>query len=176
MGYYTIFQLEVFGLGYRMSADEEEHTIKKARKMSEDLAYVVGDDGGSGDSSKWYDWDKNMKKISGSFPNVVFHLQGEGEEGGDLWHAYFCNGQIQKCKAVITFEEFDENKFREVVSHLVNVIHIKNGDGEAKGCAKMDEVDIGALLTMPGVQYVIEGDTMTQADFKKAKKFVLEEG
>ncbi len=59
---------------------------------------------------KWYGHEKDMKAFSRHFPDLVFKLEGRGEEPGDLWVKYFKNGKMQRCHAKITFAPFDENK------------------------------------------------------------------
>ena len=61
-------------------------------------------------SIKWYDCEKDMKVYSKKHPNVVFCIDGEGEESGDIWKAYFKDGKMFKTKAVLTFEEFSIEK------------------------------------------------------------------
>jgi hypothetical protein len=62
------------------------------------------------ESCKWYDYEKDMKAVSKKYPTTIFILEGEGEESGDIWKAYFLDGKMQKCKAKIIFDEFDESK------------------------------------------------------------------
>lgn len=65
-----------------------------------------------GSEYSWYEHESDMKKISREFPGVLFLLEGEGEEAGDLWKKYFRSGKMQTAKAVITFEPFDESKLK----------------------------------------------------------------
>lgn len=61
---------------------------------------------------KWYDWKEHCLQVSKDFPNLVINIEGEGEESGDHWKAYIKDGKIQICKAVVTFEDFDEGKLK----------------------------------------------------------------
>ena len=61
---------------------------------------------------KWYNYKNDMKKLSLAFPNTYFLLYGVGEEQGDVWKAYFCNGKNQTVKATLTFK--DEPIFTEI--------------------------------------------------------------
>ena len=60
----------------------------------------------------WYNYKDDMKKLSLAFPDTYFLLYGAGEEQGDVWKAYFCNGKAQIIKATLTFK--DEPLFAEI--------------------------------------------------------------
>jgi hypothetical protein len=66
--------------------------------------YAINEDGASADPCKWYTHE------SINFPNVLFTLNGEGEEPGDIWAKYFVNGKVQTAKAQLVFEEFNPSK------------------------------------------------------------------
>ena len=95
MGYYTRFELEVVS-GGDYETDYEEVVSEQA------------DYNPFSDETKWYSFEKDMKKVSKQHPKVVFKLSGEGEEAGDLWRAYFKDGKMQMCKARIEYNNFDE--------------------------------------------------------------------
>lgn len=61
---------------------------------------------------KWYNYKSDMKKLSLKFPDTYFLLYGVGEEQGDVWKAYFYNGEVQVIKAILTFK--DEPSFAEI--------------------------------------------------------------
>lgn len=63
-------------------------------------------------NAKWYEYEKDMRKISEQFPDVIFTVSGEGEENDDIWRAYFKNGKSQYCEAIINFEPYDEGKMK----------------------------------------------------------------
>lgn len=63
-------------------------------------------------SFKWYEWEAEMRAISLLDPSRIFILDATGEEAGDVWRAYFCNGKYQIAKAVIGFDAFDGKKLR----------------------------------------------------------------
>lgn len=98
MGYYTRHELTII--------DGEDYKIDYEKEIAENTDYSILFDGGI----KWYDCEKDMKKFSKKYPNTTFLVDGEGEENGDIWKAYFKNGKMFKTKAIITFEEFDESK------------------------------------------------------------------
>ena len=64
-------------------------------------------------NAKWYDWEEDMCLLSKRFPELLFCLRGEGETGDDLWDAYFINGKIHYCPAVITYDDFDPSKLKD---------------------------------------------------------------
>jgi len=102
MGYYT---------EYALSANNAEGLEDKITKDLEEISgYSIRF--GYSDSCKWYNHQDDMLTLSKIYPNVVFVLEGEGEESEDLWIKYFKNGKMQVCKAEITFEKFDENKLK----------------------------------------------------------------
>ena len=131
MGYYTKFDLEVTkfddskpmcghifdtelcpecGLNSIIKPDEfYNHLI--STKFSD---YGIDDGDKLGyvfeDGCKWYECNEDMITISKKFPNVLFQLDGNGEEDGDLWRNFFLNGNVQCTQVDIVYEEFDINK------------------------------------------------------------------
>jgi hypothetical protein len=67
-------------------------------------------DCGSLYNAKWYDHDEDMREVSKQFPDRVITLYGNGEDADDQWYAYFKNGKMQWCPAIITYDPFDESK------------------------------------------------------------------
>lgn len=49
-----------------------------------------------GNSCKWYEHEEDMAKFSAAHPGVLFTLDGEGEEAGDVWRKYFRDGLVQR--------------------------------------------------------------------------------
>lgn len=102
MGYYTDFKLTIES-GHHVT-DELVETLEEITSYdwSDDLTI----------NGKWYPYEVDMKLISQKFPHMLFKLEGDGEESGDVWEAYFKNGKMQMCRAKITFDEFDESKLK----------------------------------------------------------------
>lgn len=96
MGYYTNYDLTNL-------TDEQIEKVNEMSGYSFTNQYVS-------DSVKWYSWNETMKEVSKLFPDQPLIIEGEGEEAGDIWKAYFKNGKSQIMEAKITFEEFDESK------------------------------------------------------------------
>jgi hypothetical protein len=125
MGYITYFTLdfgwpknnielsakpgELFPREIKKYSDLAEH-IRESTHTFDDpwfLSSIIEEGNCEG---KWYDWEKDMRKLSKIFPDILFELHGDGEESDDLWKAYFKNGKMQRCHAITVFEEFDERK------------------------------------------------------------------
>lgn len=108
MGYYTHYELEVhegnLSINEILTSDEASGFAG--------LDYAIDENGETQESVKWYDHEADMHFLSKEFPDIVFKLTGEGEEAGDIWRKYFKNGRMQECRAVITFESYDERKLR----------------------------------------------------------------
>jgi hypothetical protein len=116
MGYDTYYKLGWGRLGddgsyYNVVDGDVEEKIKDYINNNEDIMYAIGEDAQGGDSCKWYEHEEDMLKMSSNFHGIVFILEGEGEEAGDIWKKYFLNGMVQECKAIITYEPFDLSKF-----------------------------------------------------------------
>lgn len=102
MGYYTDYELTV-------SDNSLIDTI--AAEMSEFTDYKWNSSLALYDV-KWYNWQSDIREISSRYPNVLFTLDGAGEESADIWRVYAKNGKIQLEKAKITFEQFNEEKLK----------------------------------------------------------------
>lgn len=105
MEYYTSFTLTV-------ASENAKEIIAALRAECSNADYALDENGEPNDSTKWYDRDKDMKAFSLKYPDVLFKLNGEGEESGDIWNTYYKNGKSQTCQAIITFEPFDESKLK----------------------------------------------------------------
>lgn len=91
--------------------DEGAEAIEQFREEYEGASYCLENSGGSNESGKWYSHEQDLKEFSKKYPDILFMLEGEGEENDDMWHLYVRNGKSQKQKAVITFPPFDPSRF-----------------------------------------------------------------
>lgn len=57
------------------------------------------------DHAKWYDRDEEMKELSKCFPDVVFWLEGMGEDADEKWREYYWNGNEEDAKVTTTYSE-----------------------------------------------------------------------
>lgn len=110
MGYYTKFDLDFQG------SVEEKDIVKALANINpnyfdmyrtgiteEDICLDMLFE----EEMKWYDATHDMIQLSEKFPDVIFTLEGHGEEFGDVWREYYKNGACQHCKGTITFEDMD---------------------------------------------------------------------
>lgn len=98
MGYYTRYSLEI------IEGNDYITDYKKEISKLSGFSFV--------DSCTWYDHDKDMIEYSKKYPNVVFCLSGEGQDTGDLWKSYYKNGLVQRCKAKIVYDNYNESQLK----------------------------------------------------------------
>ena len=80
MGYYTRYTLTQES---NPLSDEELALIIAGNEWT---VYCMDSDGkSSGEETKWYEHEEDMKAISSAHPETIFKLHGEGEEAGDIW-------------------------------------------------------------------------------------------
>ena len=114
MGYYTHYNLQVMHFDHetkRVSLVESDDTnievISHLRKTFDNAAYAIDKNGDSSEKTKWYDHGKHLKEFSALYPDLLFVLDGNGEDADDLWVKYFLNGKMQVAMAKIVFEDFN---------------------------------------------------------------------
>lgn len=122
MGYYTKFDLYVLdrsnsaplmlseGEGLAVEIDEALQDITGYDWSIYDprQPYMFG-----GESQKWYDHHENMLELSKRFPLIIFRLEGDGEENGDMWAKWYLDGKSYEETAPIWRPSpLDMNKFR----------------------------------------------------------------
>lgn len=109
MGYYTWFKLEA-------EPPEGEDPVEFLKKVwdeegeDSELQWAVEPDGSSRESTKWYEWQEDMRKLSLKWPGATFHLSWEGEAQGDQGEATFRDGKAHIREAQVIIEPFDETK------------------------------------------------------------------
>lgn len=105
MGYYTYHSLTI-----EPDDDDLLRQIITSESEESEIRYALEDDGRTSQSTKWYCHDNDMRKLSQKWPNVTFHLHGEGEENDDIWTATYRDGLCHHRRAQITIEDFDPQK------------------------------------------------------------------
>lgn len=89
MGYYTT---------YTLSADIKWDEINDYLDSLDSSEYYLAQldyyqDGAWGNNFGWYEHDEDMASLSKAFPDVLFVLDGQGEEAGDIWRKWYRNGE-----------------------------------------------------------------------------------
>lgn len=105
MGYYTYFSLEVEG------GPAEQHCPTCGNVGTWDWQDVIStflnDYNPFQESSKWYEWEDDMKRFSLQHPDYTFIIEGAGEETDDRWRAYIKNGKCHRDQMIMRFPDFD---------------------------------------------------------------------
>lgn len=108
MGYYTQYGLTMEQAKGALPFD------KKALYTEIMQMNVFGDDGsvdyGFYAYTKWYDHEQDMLLLSARFPNVLFALEGDGEDSDDRWQDYYLGGRVMHGGIEIVYNEFDPEK------------------------------------------------------------------
>lgn len=113
MGYYTYYDLEM----HPAQTEDRWNEIRRAilAEIYECAPADVTDaevECFLQDSLKWYNYEADMREISLEYPDIVFVLHGEGEEAGDVWKAYFKNGESERVEAKLIYPEPTNVQFR----------------------------------------------------------------
>jgi len=85
-------------VGFQNIDEQIKQWIKERRFSRDEFMYGWDTDNGA---CSWYDWIEDMVKISRAFPQVIFVVEGWGEETGDWWRAHFVNGKYAQGKATL---------------------------------------------------------------------------
>ncbi len=98
MGYYTDFIIQIV---------KQQENVKLL--VEDYLQNILGSDFFLDNSfnMKWYNFEEEMKTLSLKFPDVLFKVDGNGEENGDIWRSYFCNGHMITSTATLVFKFSD---------------------------------------------------------------------
>ena len=113
MGYYTKYELSAWDAATRTPISmEKEYEISY---RLEQIAFghmdreeverfgPVSFETWTEETMTWYDHETDMLTLSKEYPNLVFLLEGEGEEHGDSWKFYTYNGIAEIVYADIIF-------------------------------------------------------------------------
>jgi hypothetical protein len=91
MGYSTHFELTM-----EPEFDKNNHDLDWHKKAIGKLSGYDDALFDSGESWKWYEYEDHMTQHSRKHPDVVFRLDGEGEESTDIWRMWFKDGRSQR--------------------------------------------------------------------------------
>lgn len=100
MGYYTKYDIKITGF------DDVNQAVKIAKEYDlrdYDISYTELTAFYEG---KWYEWESESINITRNYPNILIEIYGEGEESGDIWKARVRDGQCERIKGKIIFDDF----------------------------------------------------------------------
>lgn len=109
MGYYT---------NYTLSIENETVSQNVLAEIDAEMEKMNMLDGSFCDYSqwfgegKWYEHDDDMLLLSTKFPEILFCLDGDGEDFEDIWRTYYQNGRMQHCPASIVYDDYDPEKMQ----------------------------------------------------------------
>ena len=118
MGYCTRFEMAAkeATTGYDVDPRIEAEI---AKKIYEDVWGCMSYRGWSpdsfdsifGDEMKWYNHEDDMIALSKEYPDIIFVLEGVGEEFPDAWRMWVCNGELEKVHAEVIYPMPQNAKF-----------------------------------------------------------------
>ena len=108
MGYYSDFEISI-ELG-----DESLFQDDKFQKYFETITGYTFDEFLPGIG--WYVFEDHMKRISTTYPDVVFKVRWTGEESDDQGHYYFNNGKTLGGQAQLVYPTVDLTDFTNLKS------------------------------------------------------------
>jgi hypothetical protein len=108
MGYYTRFSLAVYDKNQEVD-DSIFPEFNNKNLYDNDLSIqnLIDD---VADSMKWYDHEDDMLEISKLYPDLVFVLDGDGEEAGDVWREFYQDGKTYRWELEAKRPSFDKKK------------------------------------------------------------------
>lgn len=115
MGYYTKYTLTIHEgtadlAAVQLVLDKIMTNGKGSETYYDPDSATITSDG----TIMWYDHDEDMAELSRIFHGVVFCLDGEGEDTGDIWKCYYKNGLCQICRSTMMFPPYDDTKLKSV--------------------------------------------------------------
>ena len=101
MGYYTDYNLEI--QAGKMHDAGLMNNIKDALlEISGYTGWYYGHDELKLNEAKWYDYYRDMQKLSERYPDLKFELHCRGEDG-DQWIVYALGGKVEQCESHVEF-------------------------------------------------------------------------
>ena len=107
MGYYTKFDMYAYNVETREPISEEQEKAIAAKLWEITSGHKrfcpKHIDDVFEENMKWYDHEEDMMNLSVEYPNILFVLEGIGEEFPDAWRKWFHNGKFEESYAEITY-------------------------------------------------------------------------
>lgn len=134
MSYSTDYTLDIRMLNDENDLKEEMKKIKEFADSLEDSELKnILEENYLWDES-WYEHDVDMLYLSAQFPNVIFSLEGYGEEHDDHWEIEYCQGKVvnyYKTELVSVFGDEENRKsvlestYSNVLSDIGNLFYLE---------------------------------------------------
>ena len=105
MGYYSYIEIH-------SDSDEHEEIIKSFRQYSQDAEYCLEENGYGVESAKWHELESDLRWLSKSYPNVMFHCYRNGEESEDFEKIYATGGKLQSVYGEVVYPEFNRKELK----------------------------------------------------------------
>lgn len=108
MGYMTDYNFWI--MDFETLQDLDEGTIQEVfSELNKKTEISEYDD--TSFQATWYEMEDDMIEFSKKYPDYLFEITGEGEEGTlDVWKEYFHNGKKQYCAGTIVYDELNKNE------------------------------------------------------------------
>lgn len=107
MGYYTRYTGKVTGPKELVDDFANKYEDERANAYGFEPYDFIRQEFFGGEALTWYDHENDILELSNKHPNLLFHLEGEGEESGDIWKKWFRNGKSVTTQARIVFDTPD---------------------------------------------------------------------
>lgn len=85
------------------------HEFRNTCPKAEEAFDVMG---GAERAITWDTFEADFRAFSAKFPKLRFCMNVQGEENLDYWAMYAVNGKLQRVKADLVYEPFDESKLK----------------------------------------------------------------
>ncbi len=96
MGYYT--QYEIVVVRDLKSTSETVQARKRFEQAFLEELGVSQESYFTEEGRKWYEHEADLMRVSKRVPDLYFCVEGQGEDGDDLWRKHFCNGGCRREK------------------------------------------------------------------------------
>lgn len=136
MGYETYYIIS------RVEGNEDDY--KKIVKELEEISEI---DLKNGEVSKWYDSHEDCLEVSKKYPDVMFQLNGDGEDSIDVWATRYKGGESETVESVMP-------PFKTLLSEEEKAKNAKENSG----------------ITI----YYVDPDSSSRIDFSEIDMFALD--
>lgn len=123
MGYYTKFELHAVDVETEcpvsnlmeadITYDLEQIAFGPIEREEYEHRGPVNFECWTEEAMKWYDHEADMIALSKKYPNILFVLEGVGEEFPDAWRKWFYNGTVEASYAEVVYPKPENPLFAQ---------------------------------------------------------------